>query len=192
MQRVRGSYVTGAFYETLGLTPVAGRLLARTDDAPGAPAVAVASYAYWQRQFAGSHAAMDQTLLIYGVPVTIVGVSPRGFAGANVGAVADLTLPIAALPQVEPRSAGLLERGNSWLRVLTRLRPGVSPAEATARLTAAWPQIAERSIEPKWPAARKASITGVKPAFRPGATGWTYLRNVYVKPLQVLMGVVAL
>src|SRR5262245_6340961 len=60
MQRVRGSYVSGAFYETLGLTPVAGRLLARTDDAPGAPAVAVASYAYWQRQFAGSHAAMDQ------------------------------------------------------------------------------------------------------------------------------------
>jgi len=192
MHRVRGAYVTGAFYETLGLTPVAGRLLARMDDVPGAPAVAVASYAYWQQQFGGSHAAVGQTLLISGTPVTIVGVSPRGFTGANVGSVADLTLPIAVLPQIEPRMAGLLERGNSWLRVLARLRPGVSAADGIARLTAGWPQIAERSIDPRWPPARKASITGVRPVFQPGATGWTYLRGVYVKPLQVLMGVVAI
>src|SRR5262245_3538235 len=192
MQRVRGGYVTGAFYETLGLTPVAGRLLNRTDEAPGAPAVAVASYAYWQQQFGGGQAAVGQTVLVSGVPVTIVGVSPRGFSGANVGTVADLTLPIAAIPQVEPRAAGLLERGNSWLRVLARLRPGVSQAEATARLTAAWPQIADRSIDPTWPDTRKASITGVKPALAPGSTGWTYLRDRYVKPLQVLMGIVAL
>ena len=50
--RVPGAVVTGAFYETLGLNPVVGRLLTRDDDRPGAPLVAVASYGYWERQFA--------------------------------------------------------------------------------------------------------------------------------------------
>ena len=192
MQRVRGAYVTGAFYETLELAPVAGRLLTRSDDVAGAPLVAVASYGYWQQQLGGSLASVGQPIALSGKRVTIVGVSPRGFTGANVGAVAELTLPIAALPEIEPPMAGLLGPGNSWLRVLSRLRPGVSQAEATARLAAGWPDIAERSIDPKWSATRKATITGVRAALRPGATGWTYLREIYVRPLQVLMGVVAL
>ena len=52
--RVSGALVTGGYYDTLGLTPAAGRLLAPTDDEPGAPLVAVISYGYWQRQLAGS------------------------------------------------------------------------------------------------------------------------------------------
>jgi len=81
MQRVHGAYVSGAFYDTLGLTPAAGRLLARPDDEAGAPLVAVASYGYWQQQLGGSAAAIGRTLLLYGTPVTVVGVSPRGFTG---------------------------------------------------------------------------------------------------------------
>jgi predicted permease len=192
MQRVRGAYVTGAFYETLGLTPAAGRLLTRADDAPGAQAAAVASYGYWQQQFAGSPAAVGQTLLLDGVPVVIAGVSPRGFVGANVGSVADLTLAVAVLPRLEALMAPLLGPGNSWLRVVARPRPDLTPGEATARLAAGWPQIAERSIDPKWSATRKNGILQVRPALVPGGTGWTYLRSVYARPLQVLMGVVAL
>src|SRR6185436_853150 len=111
-----------------------------------------------QRQFAGDPSAVGQTLTIYGSPVVIVGVSPRGFVGANVGTVADLTVPIAALPRFVPQMAGLLGPGNQWLRVLGRLRPGISPAQATARLGAGWPQIAARSIDPKWSVTRKNSI----------------------------------
>ena len=192
MQRVHGAYVSGAFYDTLGLTPAAGRLLARPDDEAGAPLVAVASYGYWQQQLGGSAAAIGRTLLLYGTPVTVVGVSPRGFTGANVASVADLTLPIAALEQVQPRIAGLAGPGNVWLRTLARLRPDVREEAAVARLTAGWPQIAERSIDPTWSPSRKATVTSVRPGFQPGGTGWTYLREVYVKPLQILMAVVAL
>jgi predicted permease len=192
MQRVRGGYVSGAFYETLGLTPAAGRLLMRADDVKGAPIVAVASFDYWRREFGGDPAIVGRTLSIYGVPVEIVGVTPRGFVGANVGTVADLTVPIAALPSFVPQMATLLGPGNSWLRVLARLRPGISPSEATARLGAEWAQIAEQSIDPGWSITRKNSIVQVQPALVPGGTGWSYLREIYVKPLQVLMGVVAL
>ena len=61
-----------------------------------------------------------------GVPATIVGVSPRGFVGANVGQIADLTIPVAAFPLVVPEMAGLLGPGNYWLRVLARPQPGLS------------------------------------------------------------------
>jgi predicted permease len=190
--RVSGALVTGGYYDTLGLTPAAGRLLAPTDDEPGAPLVAVISYGYWQRQLAGSMTAIGQTLRVNGVPVTIVGVSPRGFEGATVGSLADITLAAATLPQVVPSAAALLGPGNFWLRVLARPASGVSPAEATARLNAVWPRFADSVIAAHWPAARRKAIASSVYELGSGSTGWTYLREVYRKPLYVLMGVVGL
>src|SRR5215207_8055966 len=118
--RIPTAVVTGAYYDTLGLVPVIGRLLTRDDDKPGAPLVAVTSYGYWERQFARNPALPGGTVLINGSPATIVGVSPRGFVGANVGEVADLTIPAATLPLVLPEMAPLLGPGNYWLRALAR------------------------------------------------------------------------
>jgi hypothetical protein len=128
--RVPGGVVTGSFYDTLGLKPVIGRLLTRDDDQPARRAVAVASYGYWERQFARDPRLADQAVLVNGVPVRIVGVSPRGFVGANVGAIADLTITVAALPVVMPEMAPILGPGNYWLRVLAPDPTGVSTAGA--------------------------------------------------------------
>ena len=132
---------------------------------------------------------VGQTILINGVPVTIVGVSPRGFVGANVGSIADITMAVAALPQVAPSAAPLLGPGNFWLRVLARPNAGVSIAEATARLNAVWPRMAEAVIAPHWPAARRKAMADSVFQLSPGGTGWTYLREIYRKPLFVLMAV---
>ncbi len=140
--RVPGAFVTGAFYDTLGLTPVVGRLLTREDDRPGAPVVAVASFGYWERQFALDPSLPGRTVVMNGIPATIVGVSPRGFVGATVGEIADLTIPVAALPLVAPDMAGLLGPGNYWLRVLARPQPGFSAPEAQAQIGTRWPRIA--------------------------------------------------
>jgi putative ABC transport system permease protein len=190
--RVPTVVVTGSYYDTLGLNPVIGRLLTRDDDRPGAPLVAVASYGYWERQFARNPMLPGQTVLMNGVPATIVGVSPRGFVGANVGASADLTIPVAALPLVMPDMAPLLGPGNYWLRVLARPQPTLAASEADARLAATWPHLAERVVAPNWPAARKKATVDTVMELTPGGTGWTYLRDIYVRPLQVLMAVVAL
>jgi predicted permease len=192
LHRVPCAVVTGAFYDTLGLMPVAGRLLTRADDQPGAPLVAVASYGYWERQFGASPAVIGQTMPINGVPVTLVGVSPPGFVGANVGAVADLTVPVAAIDRLTPNMASLLGKGNEWLRALARLRDGVTEEQAAARLAAAWPRISQASIDPAWPAFRQQGISSAIIRMEPGATGWTNLRELYVKPLRVLMGSVTL
>ena len=190
--RVRGALVTGDFYGTLGLNPVLGRLLTRQDDAPGAPLVAVLSYGYWEQQFARSPNAIGQVLRINGVPVSIIGVSPRDFVGANVGATADLTLPVAAVPRVIPTAALLLGPGNFWLRVLARPQAGVSDEQAAARLNTIWPKIAEGVISPRWPASRRQEMAESVFHLTPGGTGWTYLREIYTKPLFVLMAGVGL
>ncbi len=192
LRHVPSAAVTGPFYETLGLQPAAGRLLERADDRPGAPLVAVASFTYWQREYAGSPAAIGQRILLNGVPVELVGVSPRGFTGANVGAAADLTIPVAAIAQVTPTMRPLLGTGNSWLRVLARRREGVTREQAAARFAAVWPRVAEASIDPSWPAFRKDGVAGGIVRFAPGATGWTYLRELYVTPLRVLMAAASL
>ncbi len=189
--RVPAGVVTGSFFDTLGLNPVIGRLLTGDDDRPGAPLVAVASYGYWERQFARDPMLPGRAIAINGVPATIVGVSPRGFVGANVGAIADVTIAVAALPQVMPEEAPLLGPGNYWLRVLARTRPALSTAEAQARLATAWPHMAEVVTPPNWPAARKQEEVNTVLRLSPGGTGWTYLRDIYVRPLQVLMTVVA-
>ncbi len=192
LRRVHAAAVTKAFYDTLGLRPAAGRLLTRGDDVAGAPLVAVASFSYWQRELAGSPAAVGSTIVVDGIPVDIVGVSPRGFTGANVGAVADLTVPVAGVARLRPNWAPLLGAGNSWLRVLARPRAGVAQPQLKARLAAAWPRIADAAIDPGWPATRKHSISKAIVRFSPGATGWTYLRELYVKPLRILMAAVSL
>ncbi len=192
VSRVPGAMVTGGYYETLGLNPVIGRLLTREDDEPGAPLVAVTSYGYWERQLARSPGAVGQTVRINGVPVRVVGVSPRGFVGANVGSIADITMAVAGLPQVNPSAAPLLGPGNFWLRVLARPRAGVSIPQASARLNAVWPQISEPVIAAHWPASRRKAMADSVFELSPGGTGWTYLREVYRKPLYVLMAVVGL
>ena len=60
LRRVHAAAVTGAFYDTLGLRPAAGRLLTRSDDAVGAPLVAVASFSYWQHELAGKPLTLEQ------------------------------------------------------------------------------------------------------------------------------------
>jgi predicted permease len=192
IRRVPGALVTGAYYETLGLNAAAGRLLTRNDDERGAALVAVISDGYWERQFLRSPAAIGQKLLLNAVPVTIVGVSPPGFVGANVGSIADITVPAAALPSVNPESASLMGPGNSWFRVLARPAPGVSISEANARLATVWSHIWDPLIAPHWPASRRNAFGNARFQLSPGGTGWTFMREIYLKPLMVLMSVVAL
>ena len=107
--------VTGAFHDTLGLRPAAGRLLNQADvgNTPAeAQAVAVLSYSAWQRRFSGDPGAVGRTLRIEGQPFAIVGVTPPGFFGVAVGMSPDVTIPVTMLPRLrsDERDA-LVERG---------------------------------------------------------------------------------
>jgi putative ABC transport system permease protein len=192
MSKIPVTMVTGGYYKTLGLKPALGRLLNEEDDKKDSPPIAVISYGYWERQFAQQAGVLGQTVLLNGMPVTIVGVSAKGFTSPNVGQTSDITLPIAALPHVNPKAASLLGPGNFWLRMLARPSEGMSIASVQAYLASVWPGLAEQVISPRWSPDRRKAMAAASFVLMAGGTGWTPLRAMYKKPLAVLSAIVGL
>jgi predicted permease len=187
--------VTGGYYLTLGLQPAAGRLLVKSDDRPGAVPVAVITDAYWQRKFGRSPDTIGRQVLVEGKPVTIVGVSPAGFSGANVGDTADISLPVGIIPQIRADWSYLVNDSSWWLRVIARRQLGVTRDRAKAGLAVIWPEATE-SLIASMPADSRSAVRhrmqGSTPDVIPGGTGWTDLRRQFREPLLVLMAVTGL
>ena len=192
VRRTQGAFVTGAFFEVMGIVPAAGRVLTRDDDEIQAPLVAVITDGYWERAFARDPRIIGQPYRVNGRAVSIVGVTPPGFTGAHVGWVADITFPVSAVAQVRPELSTLLGPGNIWLRVLARPRPGVSEEQVAAALTLRWPDLSQAAIASTFTAERTDGIRSARLALRPGSTGWTNLRDLFRRPLYVLMTLVGL
>jgi predicted permease len=189
------SWVTGGYYATLGLQPAAGRLLEESDDRLGAVPVAVITDDYWQREFGRRPDAIGRPILVEGTPVTIVGVAPAGFSGANIGETDDLTIPVAAMPQIRPDWNYMVNDSAWWLRVLARPQPGVTHEQAKARLTVVWNAAVESmiaAVPPDAISAVRRRMEGTRPDVIPGGTGWTNLRRQFRRPLLVLMAVAGL
>jgi putative ABC transport system permease protein len=123
---VRGAWASGDFFTTLGLQPQAGRFFVSADDAPGAPAVVVLGYAFWQTRFGGNPAIVGQTIRLNDVPCTVVGVAPPRLSFPRP----DLDLWRNRVVGPPPR------RGPYYLTGLARLRPDATTASARANLTA--------------------------------------------------------
>jgi putative ABC transport system permease protein len=134
-ERVDIELMSGNTFGVLGVTPILGRALTANDDrTPGAHPVTVISYTYWQRRFAGSPAALNQVVTVNSTPVTIVGVAPRGFAGVAATQSPDLFMPLMMKAQITPTWNDLDNRRSRWLNVIGRLKPGITPDAAKARL----------------------------------------------------------
>jgi predicted permease len=191
VQAISGAWVSGGYYATLRLQPAAGRLLTEDDERPGAAPVAVITDDYWDRKFARSPEAIGREIVLEGRRVTIVGVSPAGFTGANVGETADITLPLGVLPQIRPDRKYLVDSSSWWLRVLARPRPGVSREQAKARLAVVWRSLSE-SAEEGMSAGARRRMERSAPELLPGGTGYTDLRRQFRRPLMALMTVVGL
>ena len=100
----RGRLVSGNYFAVLGVPTFIGRPLTVDDDrvANGSP-VAVISYVYWQRRFAGDPRVLGRTVTVNRVPFTIVGVAPPGFNGEVVGRMTDIWMPITMQPALMKR-----------------------------------------------------------------------------------------
>ena len=130
---IRGAYVTGNLFSGLGVEPALGRLIGPADDDPrGSPEVAVAvSWNYWQRQFNFDPHILDARIAVNGVPARIIGVAPASFVGLIPGTTADLWIAVSqeAMLRGPDRTASSLRLG-----LMGRLKPGVSPEQATAEI----------------------------------------------------------
>ena len=94
-ERALGQLVSGNYFQVFETWPVLGRLLTPTDDAKlSGSAVAVISYGYWQRRFAGDPGVIGRKMTVNSVPFSIVGVAARGFFGARAGMEPDFWMPL--------------------------------------------------------------------------------------------------
>jgi putative ABC transport system permease protein len=191
---VDGAYVSGRFFEVLGVHAVRGRMLTAADDggtAADGPA-AVISHRFWRQHFGGAGDIVGRSLTVQRVPFTIVGVMPPGFFGVDVGQMTDVMIPFAAEPLIRGRESRLTSLGSWWLEIMVRLKPGQSVEQANAALRTAQPQI------------RAATLAGsqqretptrylVRPlTLAPAATGNSRLRTQAAAPLAVMVAAVAL
>jgi len=113
------TYVSGNYFETLGIGAAAGRVLLNSDDMKaGGSQVAVLSYGCWQRRFAGNLNALGRKLEVNGYPLQIVGIAERGFAGVFNGSPADAFIPLTMYPAscLMRRPCGTLPTCTGWLR----------------------------------------------------------------------------
>ncbi len=138
-ERVEVLESTASLFGLLGARPVAGRLFEEREEAPGAERVALISEGLWKRRFAADPAAVGRAIRLDGTPHAIVGVLPASFRFPVYGERTEIYLPHVV--------SDAAQRGNHYLSVLARLRPGVDLAsgrqqleQIAARLAQAWPE----------------------------------------------------
>jgi len=141
-----GEMVTGNYFSGLGIHAAAGRgFLPDEDRVPGEKPVCVLNYNFWQRRYSGDPNAVGKTIKINGHPFNIVGVAPKGFIGTTLFQfVPDVWVPVMMQQTISPASGNLLEgRGNRWITLRGRLKPGVTRSQAEAAMNVVMQQLAK-------------------------------------------------
>ncbi len=133
---VRGLYVSGDFFSTLGVNTVMGRPLALSDDSPSAPPVIVLNYAYWVRAFGAAPSTVGRTVRLDSTTATIVGVADPKFTNLTPGKQLDFFMPFSLADTVRGKwwrnQDRLSDPTNWWVVMLGRLKPGISIGQAQA------------------------------------------------------------
>ena len=145
VELVRGEAVSGNYFQTLGLTAQAGRLLQPADDEPGAPPAVVLSTALWRSQFGADPAVVGASVRLARRVFAVVGVAPDRFSGVDVVTVRPVGVWIAletarsVASDLGPPFGRGFDPGNrdlAWLKVLARLAPGRARSDAETEVAA--------------------------------------------------------
>ncbi len=187
----RGLWVSGRFFDTLGVRAAAGRLFTDADDRRGCAPRAVISHPFWQSEL-GGRPAVGSTLSLNGQPVEIVGVSDAAFTGVVVGRGFDVAVPLCAEPALSD-GKGRLDAGTDWwLVVMGRLKPGWTLDQASAHLATISPVLFRTTLPPSYPSINVNHYLGFTLEAVPGGAGLSGLREDYSQPLWLLLGTAGL
>jgi predicted permease len=189
-----GRYVSGSFFDVLGITPAAGRLFsAEIDRAIGGEGstVAVISHGLWQRDYGTDPGVIGKTLRIDAVPFTIVGVLPPTFHGLVVGRPDDFYIPMASEPRLR-RPSWLANGHFGWLTVVGRLEPGTTHAEAHANLNVISGRYLDDFVTALDNQNEVRELRAQRLVVEPARAGLSAPRREFSRPVLLLMGAVAL
>ena len=137
-----GVFVSGSYFPVLGIQPALGRLLGPDDDRSiGESPVGVLSYGWWQSRFGADPNVLNDTIIVNGQSLTIVGVAPRNFVGTTLGSTPQIFVPITLRGLLQPGWKQFENRRSYWIYSFARLKPGVSLDQARTALNVPYHQI---------------------------------------------------
>jgi predicted permease len=179
----QAGYVSGGYFETLGVQPALGRLLTPADNTPAAPATMVLSYNYWRSEFGGSPSALGKTVLLNKIPCTIVGVAEQRFDALSPGNALQVWIPLAVQRQLEqPWDNRDADPANWWLVMVGRLKPGMPRTQAQATVSTIFTREMTNGPKPMFKPEDGPAIS-----LTPAEQGLSGNRNELSTPLYVLL-----
>jgi predicted permease len=176
-------FVSGEYFETLGVQPAVGRLIGPDDLAPSATPTIVLSYNYWRTEFGGSPTAVGKTVLINKVLCTVIGVAEPRFDALSPGNAFEAWIPLSVQPRLElPWDNREVDPAYWWLVVVGRLKPGTLPAQAQAAVSTIFTNDTSGGEKPMFKAEDGAAIS-----LTPAEQGLSGNRSDISAPLYVLL-----
>jgi predicted permease len=191
-----GVLVSGSYFRVLRLQPALGRLLGADDDRrPGESRVVVLSYEYWQTTFGRDPSILNQTLIVNGQSLTVVGVGPRGFTGTTLGARPQVFVPITMSDLILPAgSIDFKDRRDYWNYLFARLKPGVSIEQAASSINVPYHAIlnnVEASLQQGMSEKTMTAFRGKRIELTAGSRGQSVVSRDARAPLTLLLAVTA-
>ncbi|MBS1802784.1 MAG: ABC transporter permease [Acidobacteria bacterium] len=190
-EEAEGEEVSGNFFSGLSARMGQGRGFTYQDEKDHTQ-IAVISYEFWTRSFARDPNVVGKTMYVKGVPLTIVGVTARGFKGIEPAVSADFWIPLQNRPELNawgtPAGNDTLYGSPKWwcLRLMARLRPGVTPIQAQQALVGTFGGVVKQTVgtvdEKQW----KPLLDFVE------AKGISGYNSDMRTPVEILMGLVGL
>jgi predicted permease len=152
---VWGEFVTGNFFDVLKVRMQHGRgFLPEEDATPGTHPVVVLSDDLWRKRFGADPDIVGRQVQLNGRPLTVVGIAPPEFTGAKWALGLKFWVPFMSRQYISGGTNNwITNRGNHWLETLGRLKPGVTPEQASSALTA----VATR-LQAEYPTARNKNV----------------------------------
>jgi putative ABC transport system permease protein len=188
-----GMWISGDFFKTLEVPALRGRTLSADDDRRGCGSPpAVISYAFWQREYAGGPDILGRMISLEGHPFEIVGITPPGFTGIDVGRQFDVAVPLCSEALIHGELSLVDLRNGYWLAAVGRLKPGVTIEQANAEMAALSTGILEATTPPQYDTEAQKHYLRYKFGAFPAATGFSNLRRLYETPLWMLLAIAAL
>jgi predicted permease len=192
-EMLHASLVSGTYFSVLGVNPEVGRVLTDADDqTPGAGAVAVASYSWWERH-GKDRALVSKAVQIEGTNYTVVGVAPAGFFGTTVGESPDFWIPLSMEKEISPGWNGLGDKWFQSLYLVARLKPGVSAVQASSNTNLLFKQFIRSEYLGSSPSTKdQADTEHARIQLTSAGRGWSRLRKRFSLPLEILTAIAGL
>jgi predicted permease len=193
LEKAEARLVSGEFFDVLGVRARLGRTLSPEDNLnPGAHPVAVVSHAFWERRLGRDQNVVGRPVRLNGTVYTVLGVTPPEFSGIAVGRPTEIWIPLAMQVQLERGPSFLEDRNTMWLRILGRVRGGVSPEQASERTNDLYHRLLLEEAGADVTPETREGIARLTTELVPFTKGLSRLRERYSKPLLLLMTVVGL